>query len=501
VANVPPAHKAHTVILNNYSYMPIALHILWQERVWMDIMGRILLDSDVLVRGCIVDNFFCERPLELCDKCEAAKAGRPYRTDEMPDECLNCELRKALPIAALEYRKPGKLTYARALFKLGEDSVEKVPVCVQSYDDNDRRGDQPEPMQWITVAETDTGTIHRLMPNAVRPAAALALGSIMAKVNEFIPDVSQLDDVAMLAAQNGGCFVDAGPGTGKTRAFLPKLMGAWKNLNPDVVFVKVAPTYVAAKQMRGGITCQAAVQRNVHNRFQVQVMVVDEVSMVSTNLLERMARWSIMGLKFVLLGDFSQLLPVGVDGNTRWRVEDSRTFMKLAGNLRIVLNQNRRAAADPEHFKRIMALRPMVDEPMDHIVPAFMQHYPWTGPATQPIAYYICLSHRTRMRINRWQNVLEMNRQDRVLLVPSYGFQKGCSSQPQDMWIWPGLHLIGGGRTSRNVLNGVVYIVVNFTDEAITVKTHPDFTTDPEATIELPIREAAENLRLCYAAV
>ena len=278
-------------------------------------------------------------------------------------------------------------------------------------------------------------------------------------------------------------------------------MEAWKNLNPDVVFVKVAPTYVAAKQMRGGITCQAAVQRNVHNRFQVQVMVVDEVSMVSTNLLERMARWSIMGLKFVLLGDFSQLLPVGVDGNTRWRVEDSRTFMKLAGHLRIVLNQNRRAAADPKHFKRIMALRPMVDEPLDHIVPAFMQHYPWTGPVTQPIAYYICLSHRTRMRINRWQNVLEMNRQDRVLLVPSYGFQKGCSSQPQDMWIWPGLHLIGGGRTSRNVLNGVVYIVVNFTDEAITVKTHPDFTTDPEATIELPIREAAENLRLCYAAV
>ena len=81
-------------------------------------------------------------------------------------------------------------------------------------------------------------------------------------------------------------------------------------------------------------------------------MIVDEVSMVSINLLERMARWSIMGLKFVLIGDFSQLLPVGVDGAARDRVEDSRTYVKLAGHLRIVLNQNRRAAAGHRHFER-----------------------------------------------------------------------------------------------------------------------------------------------------
>ena len=104
--HAPPAHKAHTYVLNNYSYMPIALHILWQEQVWMHIMGRILLASDVLVRGCIVDNFFCERPIELCDKCEADEAGRPYRVDgnEMPDECLNCQLHQALPRTAIAKR-------------------------------------------------------------------------------------------------------------------------------------------------------------------------------------------------------------------------------------------------------------------------------------------------------------------------------------------------------------------------------------------------------------
>ena len=33
---VPPTHKAHTVILTNHSYMPVSLHVLYQEAVWMD---------------------------------------------------------------------------------------------------------------------------------------------------------------------------------------------------------------------------------------------------------------------------------------------------------------------------------------------------------------------------------------------------------------------------------------------------------------------------------
>ena len=34
-ATAPPTHKACTVVLSNYSYMPIALHVLYQEAVWM----------------------------------------------------------------------------------------------------------------------------------------------------------------------------------------------------------------------------------------------------------------------------------------------------------------------------------------------------------------------------------------------------------------------------------------------------------------------------------
>ena len=69
------------------------------------------------------------------------------------------------------------------------------------------------------------------------------------------------------------------------------------------------------------------------------------------------------------------------------------------------------------------------------------------------------------------------------------------------MWIWPGMTLIGGGRTSRAILNGVMYVAQDFNDETITVAVHPDFAEGGEQHIELPVREAAENLRLSYAAV
>ena len=48
------------------------------------------------------------------------------------------------------------------------------------------------------------------------------------------------------------------------------------------------------------------------------------------------------------------------------------------------------------------------------------------------------------------------------------------------------------------MLNGVCYIVHSFDDEHLRVTTHPDFGA--EELIELDMREASENLRLCYAA-
>jgi hypothetical protein len=176
-------------------------------------------------------------------------------------------------LAVVESRSKHKLTFPKALFKITQDVPEKVPTCAQRFEDLDCEDHEPEPMEWVTVAETDSKTLHKLLPDLTRPAAVEALqhaGTILDMINEYHPSC-QLDDVATLIARNGGAFVDGGPGTGKTRVLLPKILEAFRAINPEVTFIKAAPTFVAAKRM-GGITCQAAVHRNVHNRFENKIM-------------------------------------------------------------------------------------------------------------------------------------------------------------------------------------------------------------------------------------
>ena len=49
-----------------------------------------------------------------------------------------------------------------------------------------------------------------------------------------------------------------------------------------------------------------------------------------------------------------------------------------------------------------MSLRPRVDEDNNEWVSLFAKRYTWKGPGQQPISYYVCISHRNRMRINKW---------------------------------------------------------------------------------------------------
>ena len=101
------------------------------------------------------------------------------------------------------------------------------------------------------------------------------------------------------------------------------------------------------------------------------------------------------------------------------------------------------------------------------------------------------------MRINRRENLAAAAAHDKKLFVPSVGELKGAASQPQDMWIWEGLQLIGAG-SRRKVLNGVLYIVTGFTEESISIRPHEDFQAN---AVQVSLTEASECLRLCYAAV
>jgi hypothetical protein len=140
--------KSHSVMLTNHSYMPIAHHVLWQEAVWMHQIGTMVIPLGV--RGSVVDNYFIDH-FELCLKCQAAKEGRVFRSDEA-HECANCKLRAILPLATVK-RTKGQLTYPGALFKVGPDYPKHIPRCRQKVEDHSREA--PGPVEWTTIREDE----------------------------------------------------------------------------------------------------------------------------------------------------------------------------------------------------------------------------------------------------------------------------------------------------------------------------------------------------------
>ena len=97
---------------------------------------------------------------------------------------------------------------------------------------------------------------------------------------------------------------------------IPKIEALWRAKEPDAAFHKLAPTHVATTQL-GGSTIQGGLY---HGYDELSVIIVDEASMISETLLESLTRWALLGARFVYLGDFSQLLPVGQKVEMRWKV-------------------------------------------------------------------------------------------------------------------------------------------------------------------------------------
>ena len=94
--------------------MPIALHVLYQEAVWLDKIRRVLWHVDYgpfNVSGCITDNYFLDARPQLCRDCNPEGKRHAF-----PRNSISCQLREVLPLAVIEPRR--KLTFPKALFKI-----------------------------------------------------------------------------------------------------------------------------------------------------------------------------------------------------------------------------------------------------------------------------------------------------------------------------------------------------------------------------------------------
>ena len=382
----------------------------------------------------------------------------------------------------------------------------KVPANPQRYRDGDIVG--PQPLEWVQVPETDAGKVERMLAAAGAPVASVyqaAVGNnLLGLISSFgAPFIAEdpLEKLASLVVYNQGGLVVGCAGTGKS-LFRAKVEEKWRQAEPETRFLRTAPTHVAAKLIGGG-TIDALTRRNKYNRMHDCVLFVDEVGMVSIQQWERLARWSLLGARFVLFGDFEgQFLPIGEDPGSRYRAQETRTLKQLANCLCVRLSQNRRGS-DPVLFQRYSDLYPFADAGPEVLRMRVVDFQLWYPYHPEQIDLCVVLSHRKRILLNRMLNMGEAARREDARLVKSCGTVKGFANQPQDMLLWPGQELIGCSGHCRKVVNGVVYVVKAVTEEHVVVDMHPRFRTGGKNELELALRhaDASATLRLSHAVV
>jgi hypothetical protein len=165
--------------------------------------------------------------------------------------------------------------------------------------------------------------------------------------------------------------------------------------------------------------------------------------------------------QWIVLGDWHQF---GAIANTycgcpvEVQVQDSDLLYGLTQGCRWTPTENQRS--DPVLFDFIK--RVVASQDLGEMLEAARAQFPLREG---PCRYSLCISHATRMRVNR-----EANRQERLEHPEAIKIQAVATNgdnSPQTMWVWPTQELIGaGGKTKK----GTFYFVRALTPERITVE-------------------------------
>ena len=134
-------------------------------------------------------------------------------------------------------------------------------------------------------------------------------------------------------------------------------------------------------------------------------------------------------------------------------------------------------------------------------IAAAKANYP-QDPGQQP-HYTLVMSHRSRRRINEWENRrLRADHSTTIELCPAE-MQKHMANRPQNMFIWVGLKLLACVKDSNKdtrIKNGMEYEVLAFTDSTVTLRQlHPATPDKNGEPFTLPHDVCALVMRLQHA--
>ena len=129
-------------------------------------------------------------------------------------------------------------------------------------------------------------------------------------MNEKLQDFDPMPYEQRMARKfynNGGGLLTGAAGTGKT-TLSDKVVELIQENAPGTRIVRAALTHVAALLQKGQTIAHIMYK---HLKETNAWFIFDEVSMIPSQLMGHIARWSMMGNKILLIGDFKgQFLPI-----------------------------------------------------------------------------------------------------------------------------------------------------------------------------------------------
>ena len=248
-----------------------------------------------------------------------------------------------------------------------------------------------------------------------------------------------------------------------------------------------ALTHVAARVI-GGCTLQSFVYRHIIHGSYKGWLVIDEISLLGTNLLNYVAMLLKAPVKMIMLGDFQQLPPILDSWCGKILAQNgfnsSRLLHDLAGGNLIRLTKCRRSCGELFHFYTSlypgggyshMALSSQVE--------LAKRTFP---PIKGAARYNLCISHGKRKEINRsaWYAF-----QHGETLTVDFGNEEVMNE------IFAGCPMMGNvnDKHGKGIINGAMYTVQSWDDTHIML-----WDEDLQIEVKIPLA-ATRHMRLGWA--
>jgi hypothetical protein len=289
-----------------------------------------------------------------------------------------------------------------------------------------------------------------------------------------------LQTIVEHAVGGASMIVEGTAGTGKT-VVLRAVEKAVEDAH--VRCQAICLTHTGARNI-GPAACTAhsfVMKHVLHGTFGGQVVLVDEVSFLSLDLIAALEHLRLKNVRLMCFGDYGQLPPV----SNRWRgqivpadvFKNSRLSWHWSDGARFVLQRSRRS--DQAHFDTCCKLK---DMPLDVALGIARHTYP---PPERDCDWNIVMSNYRRKKINeRMQMAAAREHQGtKVQIDGDVPFQ--C---------FVGTKLIGCNSTLRGIVNGAFLSVMAIAGDKIRVR---DEDTDVE--LECTPVQLAKHTRLRWA--